>query len=137
MKNGKKEKIPAIKLFVEAEQKNLLRRTKYQLQYHWAVAKLQQALKYGPISPQKYKELFNDLGLPKLILKHHGPDTLCPYCYGIIYPFDKNGNIRKKKYCGELCKERAKSKRWGEKNLDKKLKSNLKYLELLEKEGRI
>jgi len=39
MKNGKKEKIPAIELFVEAEQKNFLRRTKYQLQYHWAVAK--------------------------------------------------------------------------------------------------
>ena len=137
MKNGKKEKIPAIELFGEAERKNLLHRSKYQLQYHFAVAKLQDALKYGPISPEKYKEVFNDLGLPELIINYRGIDGLCPLCYGFIYPLDKNGKIKKKKYCSEICKERAKSKRWRKNNPKKKLNSNLKYLEFLKKEGDI
>lgn len=137
MKKEKKEKIPSIELFGETEHKNVLHRSKFQLQYHWAIAKLQEALKYGPISPEKYKELFNDLGLPELIINYRGPDGLCPFCYGIIYPYDKNGKIKKKKYCSEICKERAKSKRWREKNPQKKLKSNLKYLEFLNKEGDI
>lgn len=35
---------------------------------------------------------------------------------------------RQRKYCGESCREKEKSRRWREKNPEKKEKSNLKYL---------
>jgi hypothetical protein len=136
-KKGKKQDSQFFNPNVEAEHEKLLQRSKHQLEYGSALSILQAASQYAPLTPEKYGELYNELGLRKLVPMMKGPEGLCPFCQGFVYPYDKSGKRKNKKYCSEKCKERAKSKRWRDKNPKKKLKSNLDYLEFLRKEGDI
>jgi len=134
-KKWKKEENQFFNIYGKAEHEKLLHRSKHQLEYGRALSILQEAIKYAPVTPEKYRELYNELGLRKLIPIMKGPEGLCPFCLGLVYPYDKSGKKNNKKYCSEICKERAKSKRWREKNPKGKLLSNLKYLRFLKKEG--
>lgn len=72
---------------------------------------------------------------------------ICAVCYKpTIFPEDfekddkrllKNWDNWKRTYCSEKCRGIAKSRRWRQKNPEKKQRSNLNYLKFLEQEGDI